>query len=172
MSQFAPALDFLLDNEDRQRAYAIVPDTGGHAIAGINSASFSEQYAAIAALPQSQRGPAVASFYYEEFWKPLNAGGLSSQDLANRVLDMAVNGGLPEAAKLLQRSINTLTHAATPITVDGHIGAFTLQAANTLDPESLIAAYRAARVALYQEIALAHPEDQKYLAQWVARASQ
>lgn len=167
MSQFSPAFDFLMDSEDSRRQYAIVPDIGGNAISGINSASFPEDYADIASIPQDSRGPAVSDFYQRCFWSPLNAGGLDSQDLANRVLDQAVNGGLNTGAVMLQRAANA---CGCRLAEDGHIGIMTLEEVNALDSERIIAAYREARCSHYRAIVAAKPEDQKYLAQWLARA--
>lgn len=169
MAQFAPALDFLLDNEDSRRQYAVVPDAGGYAIAGINSNSWTSDYAAIAAMPQASRGPAVAAFYQTKFWNPLNAGGIDDQDVANRLLDESVNAGLREGVVLLQRAANA---CGGTLTVDGSIGPMTLEAVNGIDPEKLLAAYRAARVNLYTAILQAHPDDAVYAAQWMARAKQ
>jgi len=76
MAQFPPALDFILDNEDRNREYAIVADTGGQAIAGINSRSWPTAFANIERTPQAQRGPAVANFYKTEFWDVMRLGGV------------------------------------------------------------------------------------------------
>ena len=171
MSQFQPAYEFVMDNEDAARAYAIVPDVGGFAISGINSASFPEEYADIASVPQSQRGPAVANFYQTKFWTPLNAGGIADQDLANRVLDEAVNAGLQAGAVLLQRAANACG-VAPALTVDGQIGPLTLEAVNKLDPQRLLAAYRAARVFRYEAILQSHPDDALYAKQWMARAEE
>jgi lysozyme family protein len=167
MALFAPALEYLLDFEDRQRAYASVPDVGGYAIAGINSHSWPEDYAKIAALPQAQRGPAVASFYNRKFWLPIQAEALTSQDIANRLQDQSVNGGQNSGIKLLQRAAN---QCGATLALDGAMGPRTIAAVNAIDPTQLLAAYRAARAANYQAIVIAKPEDAKYLAQWLKRA--
>ena len=167
MSDFAPALSFVLDNEDALRKYAIVPDPGGSAIAGVNSYDWPAQYDAIAGLPQADRASAVASFYQMNFWNPINCSGIADQDIANRVMDESVNGGLDTGPKILQRAANS---CGAMLAVDGEIGPMTLAAVNGIDAATLLAAYRAARVAHYQAIAAANPADAKYLAAWVARA--
>src|SRR5208283_4911306 len=108
MAQYPPALEYILQFEDPKHAYANIPDNKGNVIAGVNSLAFPADFAAIAALPQNQRARAVAQFYQSNFWNPLRLGGLNSQDVANRVLDEAVNTGLREAAVALQEAINTL----------------------------------------------------------------
>lgn len=171
MSQFLPALSFVLDNEDRQRQYANVPDAppGAKAISGINSAAYREQYAKIAAIPQALRGPAVQDFYQTEFWNPTGAQGILPQDLANRVLDQSVNGGLKTGPLLLQTAAIS---CGASLTVDGEIGPQTLSVVNSLDQTELLAAFKTARVNHYRSIAAHNPADLKYLPEWVARASQ
>ena len=169
MAQFSDALNFTLNFEDRNRTYAEnIDNNGGRVIAGINSKSFPQDEAAIAALPQSQRAAAVSFFYYSKFWTPLQAGGLESQDVANRYFDCSVDCWIPEAIEMLQRAVNAL-HAGT-VEVDGAIGPITLAAANSADPEALLAAYREQRVAYYEAIAAKNPADKPDLAGWLVRA--
>ena len=122
---------FLWSNEDAQRACAIVHDPtkdypAAQACSGINSAFYPTQFAAIAALPQSQRAPAVEEFYQKEFWNKWFQQ-LASDDVAMRVFDMAVNGGPGTAVKLLQHAVNSF-HAGNPLTVDGGWGPITVAA--------------------------------------------
>jgi lysozyme family protein len=167
MSQFEPALDYLLDFEDAPRAYNAVSDVGGYAIAGINSASWPNQYAQIASLPQASRGSAVANFYRLYFWNPTQAGALTSQDIANRLLDQAVNGGQVSGVKLLQKAAN---QCGAALVQDGTIGPRTITAVNAINPVQLLTAYRAARAANYRAIVEAKPQDEQYLAEWLKRA--
>lgn len=167
MSQFQPALEYVLNFEDRGRTYAATPDPGGSAIAGVNSAAWLNSYQDIANAQQGQRAALVAAFYQAKFWISLQIGGINDQDVANRVLDMSVNGGPRWGPKILQMAANTL---GCTLTVDGQLGPNTFEAVNALDPERLLAAYRMARVAHYQSIAAAKPELAKYLPVWTERA--
>jgi lysozyme family protein len=167
VSEFSPALDYLLGWEDPKREYADVPDNKGRVIAGINSLGYPDVYARIAAMAQADRAPAVANFYQQVFWNPLMLGQLDSQDVANRMLDMAVNSNTREAVLLLQRAVGDLQPG---IGVDGVMGPKTLLAANTCDAAQLLAAYRARRVGFYQQVASVHPEDAPYLPEWTRRA--
>ena len=169
MSQFVEALQYALYFEDRNRTYAEnVDNNGGRVIAGINSKSFPQDEAAIAALPQSQRAAALSFFYYSKFWTLYRVGGLGRSDVANRYFDCSVDCWIPEAIEMLKRAINAL-HAGT-IEVDGAIGPITLAAANSADPEALLAAYREQRVAYYEAIAAKNPADKPDLAGWLVRA--
>lgn len=168
MASFTVAFNWMLDNEDSQRQYATVPDVGGQAISGINSKSFPDQFAVIAAIPQAQRGPAVEQFYMVNFWNPW-FGQIISDDIAKRAFDAAVNMGSGTAVKLLQIACNSLL---TPlIAQDGAWGPATVHQINDAAPDALVSAFIAARRAHYVDIIRAKPELSRYLAAWLARAS-
>jgi lysozyme family protein len=175
MSSFDVAFQFLMDNEDAARAYAVVPDAppGAHAISGINSAAFPGEFEAIAALAQNERALAVEQFYERNFWKVWYAQ-LTSDEVAKRVFDAAVNAGSVAAVKCLQEAVNfdceyhMCPHAQ--ILVDGCWGPVTVEAANNCDPVDLVSAFQQARVAHYKAIVAANPADAVYLAAWAARA--
>ena len=102
----------------------------------------------------------MANFYQTEFWNEWYSQ-LTDDELAKRVLDMAVNGGPATAVKLLQRAL--------AIKDDGLWGPNTVREANS-EP-NVVAMFTAARVAKYQAIAAANPANAHYLPQWLARAS-
>jgi len=137
-----------------------------YAISGINSGAWPAEYAAISALPQPSRVPAVQAFYEEHFWNDWLVQ-LDSDDLAKRVFDFAVNGGAGTAVMTMQRAVNSLGGS---LTVDGGWGPLTVAAANAADQEALVQAFIAARAAHYRAIAAANPADAKFLRQWLARA--
>ncbi|MGB6742515.1 MAG: putative peptidoglycan-binding domain-containing protein [Terracidiphilus sp.] len=173
MADFVTAFQWMMQSEDSQLACAVVPDstpagaTGPcYAISGINSGSFPADYAAIAALPQGSRLPAVQAFYQKQFWNNW-LEQLVSDDVAKRVFDFAVNGGPGAAVKTLQRAVNAL---GGNLTVDGGWGPMTLAAANAADQVALEQAFINARVAFYQEIAANNPSDAQFLHGWTARA--
>jgi lysozyme family protein len=162
-----------MQNEDSRMACAQVPDAAPagcagpcFAISGINSGAWPADFATIAALPQASRAPAVEAFYQAHFWNNWFAQ-LTSDDLAKRVFDFAVNGGSGSAVKTLQQAVNAL---GGTLTVDGGWGPNTLAAVNAADQQALVQAFIAARVAHYQAIAAANPADAQYLNSWLARA--
>lgn len=169
MSQFASAFTYLMQFEDPKFTYAAAPDAGGMAISGINSKAWPWQYDEIAAMPQESRAAAVQNFYAINFWNPLQIGGIASQDVADRVMDMCVNGGKATGVMCLQRAVNACSgHLA--LETDGVIGSLTLEAVNTIEPETMMAAYRSERVKYYEAIVVNIPADDKYLAGWLKRA--
>ena len=163
MASFDVAYEWTMNNEDAQRQYKTVPDAppGAFAISGINSAAFPSEFAAINACPQAQRGPLVKAFYQRHFWNQW-FDQLALDDLAKRVFDAGINMGEGTAVKLLQE--------AADVAPDGLLGPATVRTAN-LSGEALIDAFIAQRVAHYKLIVLKNPADQKYLANWLARAS-
>jgi len=173
MADWNTAYNWMMDNEDSQRACAEVPDAppGAFAISGVNSASWPTEYAAIAAVPQADREPLVQQFYENHFWNQWFAQVLSD-DVCMRVFDFAVNGGSGPSVRCLQQAVNSLLPpGATPIAEDGGWGPATLGATNAADPVALVPAFQAQRVAHYQAIVAANPAQAQYLNAWTARAN-
>ena len=160
MADFDTDYRYMEHNEDGAGLHQIVSDDppGAHAISGINSAAYPEEYAAVAALPQSQRGPAVEDFYRVHVWHQFE--NQLSDVIAERVLDMAVNSGPVTGVKVLQNAIYSLNPNQT---VDGVWGPATIQAANACDQDKLLAALRTARLQHYKAIVAKHPGKAKYL---------
>jgi lysozyme family protein len=174
MADFLTCYNWMIANEDATLSYRQTVDACPSgcagpclAISGINSGAFPVEFAAIAAIPQADRGPAVQHFYQTQFWNQWYEA-LTSVDLAKRIFDQAVNGGAGTAVRILQASINTLI--AEPIAVDGGWGPNTVGAANGCDADALIRAFISIRCAHYRSIAAANPADAKFLNQWIARA--
>jgi lysozyme family protein len=160
MADFHTDYQYMEANEDRAQLHAIVPDAppGAHAISGINSAAYPEDFARIAAIPQAQRGPAVEDFYRIHFWNEFE-GQLSDQ-IAERVLDEAVNAGPGTGVRVLQKAINL---TGGNVIVDGAWGPATISAANLCDQTRLLNSFRQARLQHYKDIAAADPSKASYL---------
>lgn len=159
MASFGIALQWTLDFEDPQRKYAVEPDVGGYAVAGVNSHVFPQDYVEIAAAPVDARPALVATFYRTHFWNKW-LEQLTGDELAKRVFDAGVNMGTGTAVKLLQ--------AALQCPVDGTWGPLTMQAANTR-PEA-VEAFKTYRCEHYRFIAEHDATKQKYLVGWLSRA--
>jgi hypothetical protein len=177
MADWKIAYNWMMDNEDAPRACLRVPDACPNgvagpcfAICGINSAVFPAEFAAIAVLPQESRKTPVQQFYQIHFWNKWYAQ-LDSDDLCKRVFDFAINAGAGASLRCLQQAINSLAALdAAHLAEDGRWGWATVTAANAADTQALRSAFTARRVAYYRAIAAAHPEKQRYLDEWIARA--
>jgi lysozyme family protein len=161
MTSFETAFNWMMNSEDPKRLYAVEPDdpAGSHSIAGINSHAYWNEYLEIAALPQNERPAAVKNFYLTHFWNRWYAA-LTSDDLAKRVFDEAVNAGPETAVKLLQRAL--------ALKDDGMWGPLTVNGAN--EEPNIVVTFRVAREMHYREIVAKDPSKKRFLAGWLARA--
>jgi lysozyme family protein len=169
MASFNTAFFWTMVFEDPKLQYAQVEDSpnqydkngnriGAFAISGINSAAFPTQFAKIAAVPQSQRGPSVQAFYQSNFWNSYYTQ--LNDDIAKRVFDEGINAGEVTAVKIFQKAINSL---GGTLKVDGGMGPVAVAAANALDISRLVSAFQNFRLAHYQDIVAKNPNDAKFL---------
>ena len=151
-----------MDNEDAQRRFHTADDNKGLVIAGVNSLAYPEEFAKIAIESPGNRGPLVEDFYRRQFWNQWYAQ-LTSDEVAKRVFDAAVNMGPGTACKLLQEAVGA--------EVDGAWGPNTVAATNACNEAQLVESFKQDRVNYYQRIVARNPANQQYLAAWTARAS-
>ncbi len=178
MADWNTAYNWMMDNEDSNRACSQVPDAAPsgsagpcYAISGINSGSHPGQFAAIVAVAQGQREPLVQQFYRDNFWNSWFER-IESDEVCKRVFDFAVNGGPGTAVKCLQEAVNGVATNSSSIDEDGHWGPATVAAVNAADPEALVTAFKAQRLAYYQDVAAKKPGAAQSLAGWTRRANQ
>jgi lysozyme family protein len=178
MADWNTAYNWMMDNEDSNRACSQVPDAAPsgvagpcYAISGINSGSHPAQFDAIAAVAQSEREPLVQQFYHDNFWNTW-FDQITSDEIGKRVFDFAVNGGPGTAVKCLQEAVNGLVTNSSSIDEDGHWGPKTVAAVNEADPESVVTAFKAKRLAYYQDVAAKKPGAAQSLGNWTKRANQ
>ena len=115
----------------------------------------------IANLTQEQ----AVAIYKRDYWEKNLCDKIQSQEVAEQVFDIAVNGGL----SCVQRAINSLLPASARIKEDGVIGAITLMCINKFDPKTLnntIARYRARRFA---NICKVNSTQLVFLEGWIER---
>ena len=98
--------------------------------------------------------------YYNRYWLPLSLDSFESV-LAINLFDAAVNHGVGQAAKWLQRAVNT--------TVDGKIGPASVKAVKAVDPIIVSEAILAARENLFNTLAKNKPSQAKFLKGWLSR---
>ena len=167
MAEFAPAAAITLVHEG---GFYHNPATGEYANLGITLATLRS----LGILKTT--GPALQSdidfvksltedeakdIYRLEYWDKLNLDHLNSQDVANKVFDLAVNMGVVTAARFLQ--------AACGVPVDGIVGAQTIGAANAGDQVALLGSIRARAANRYRDIAAENPNLAPNLPGWLAR---
>lgn len=178
MADWNTAYNWMMDFEDSNRACSRVLDLAPanvsgpcYAISGINSGLYPTQFDAIAAAVQSEREPLVQQFYHDNFWNTW-FDQITSNEIGKRVFDFAVNGGPGTAVKCLQEAVNGLVTNSSSIDEDGHWGPKTVAAVNAADPEAVVTAFKAKRLAYYQDVAAHKPGAAQSLVGWTKRANQ
>jgi lysozyme family protein len=107
--------------------------------------------------------------YREDWWNKYDYERLTSQRVANKVLDMAVNMGQKQAIKLLQRSINRANDNQHLI-IDGVFGPLTIQAANLVDENKLVPILKTECAQFYEDLVNHNGQYKKFFAGWLRRA--
>ncbi len=177
MAEFRPAFEFVLLHEDASRSGKVTEDAGGRTRFGIAEKFHPElpdeffTGSADEALAQAEQ------IEEREYWEPLRVGEVQSQEVANKLFDMAVNMGVRQAAVYAQRAANYLISIRNQagagigrIAEDGEIGEKTLAAINALDPQQFHQALRQMSEAHYRHIAAVNPAQAVNLEGWLRRA--
>jgi lysozyme family protein len=177
MADFRQACDYVLKNEDPELEGIVTPDPAKddpNAVArfGVNSA----------AHPQAvtdgffEMGRDAALQYAEDVFKfdyfsPIGGYSIIVQDVVNKFCDLAFNCGISQATKIVQRAVNAaLPNLQPTLSVDGVVGDRTIGRINACEPERLIPAIKEKAKDFYTALAAAHPEMQKNMKGWLARA--
>ncbi len=64
----------------------------------------------------------IRDFYITNYWSKIRGNDIEDQNLADKLLDVAINLGYKRAAKFLQRALNAVNYKQVEISVDGIIG--------------------------------------------------
>ena len=116
--------------------------------------------------------------YASRYWDTVNADALAtiSGDLAEEVVDTAVNLGTGRAGEFLQRSLNVLNLGGglyADLIIDGSIGPDTLSAvqgyAKVRRVEVLIKALNCLQGAFYIDLAGRRAKDEKFIYGWLSQ---
>ncbi len=114
----------------------------------------------------------IKKFYKENYWRPVKGDYIQDQRIANEVYDNAVNMGVEQSAKYLQRTINILNRNLDPdfqtdIKVDGFIGGMTIETLGIcLKKNGVIRTLNIIngfQIKHYLELMEANPKNEKYI---------
>lgn len=159
MADFFPAFHFLLPHEG---GYVYDPaDPGGETKYGITRRRYPELD--IRNLSQAE----AAALYLRDWWAPYPFSQLASQEVANKLFDLAVNVGPRHAFRVLQLALGEAGH---PVAVDGSLGPRTVAAANAADPQALLQEIRRFAIEYYRNLVAERPELERFLTGWLNRA--
>ena len=157
MGDFKLAVLAVLVNEG---GYVCDPnDAGGETKYGISKKQYPDLDIKSITVEQAK------AIYEADYWDRYGFGQLTSQRVATKVFDAAVNAGPVTAIRILQDSLNHFL--AGPIVADGKLGKFTADAASHVPDETLLPELRA-RLAKHH-IDLNQPE---FLLGWLRRDCQ
>ena len=172
---FAAALAIVLAHEG---GYQAMPDDPGNWTQGkigagelrgtkfgLSAASYPSL--AIAALTEAD----AAAIYRRDWWDRFGLGRLPAP-LAAKVFDAAVNIGIEEAVRALQRALRAADTAASggQVAEDGKLGPDTLETACGLAPGTVLPALREALAGHYRLIVAKNPAQARFLNGWLSRA--
>lgn len=109
----------------------------------------------------------VRQLYRAEYWRD-EFEKLPSQDLANKVFDLAVNAGGRVAVKLLQRACRAV--GFPEVADDGSFGPATAAALEHANQTALLVALRSESAGYYRSIVAHDPSQGVFLNGWLRRA--
>jgi lysozyme family protein len=105
--------------------------------------------------------------YYTDYWNPYHLSSIRNQAVADIIFYLIVNTDSRAAIKIVQRA---LVHVGMSIVVDGIIGAKTIRALNSCDPNWLIDAIRVSECRYYLAIVDANKTQKIFFQGWIRRA--
>lgn len=107
--------------------------------------------------------PEAEAFYKQFWWDAYGYGGISSQAVATKIFDTAVNMGPVRPANWAQQIVGI-----TPTT--GHIGPQTLAKINAMNSLMFLSSFQGKQADFYRAIVASNPARQEFLAGWLNRA--
>ena len=166
MADFKKAIAFVLSHEDPGLTGKVTHDSGGTTRYGISQKAFPAVDVAALTLDQAEE------IYREHYWTKVRGDEIDDEDVAAKLLDMAVNMGARQAVVLCQRAINAISEGplTNRLTEDGAMGPATLVAINQCRPQVLLHTLRGLCAAFYLHVATVKTSEARYLDGWLARA--
>lgn len=167
MSNYGNCIEWVLRLEDRKLS-GTVKDLGD----GAGLTRFGITQSANIASPDFFTCPApialreAKDIYWAKFWVPLQLTKLQSDELAATILSFAVNDGIKQAVKIVQRAFGW----TSPKDVDGDLGPITLAAILDRDGSALAQMIRERQLAFYESLEHSDLSKRKFAAGWAARA--
>lgn len=168
MANFDEALSVVLRHEDLKLSGVVTEDCGGRTRFGIAERSHPELGDEFYCGSKENALDIAREIYRSDYWDPIRGEEIADQQIAGKLLDMAINMGVRQATILCQRAVNACL--ADRLIEDGVMGAKTLSAINVCNPQELLVHLREASAGFYRHIASVRPEAAQYLRGWLARA--
>ena len=177
MADFTPAFEFVMQHEDAARSGKVTVDAGGRTRFGIAEKfhpRLPEEFFSGSAEDALEIAEEIMR---RDYWDPMRLSSLASQNLANKLFDMAVNMGVHQAGIYAQRGVNGLLKAqslassvAVRVAEDGVVGEETLAAINSADPIALHQLLCELSRQHYRHLVSINPSQAVNLSGWLRRA--
>lgn len=180
MSQFTPALDYVLAREKGIEEQA--SDPGKITNRGISLRTLKDtppEKLRMYGIPVYVDADTVRNltpeqteaFYKGEFWNNAPFYKINNQDVCNYLFDTCVNMYISPGVKCLQRALWAVARDRSILVDDGILGEETLAAVNGASPAMVLAAMRSERGGEYRLIAERKPvEGKEDLEGWLNRS--
>lgn len=178
MSDFNAAVDFVLENEG---GLAQNPnDAGGITNFGVSLRFLRE------VIPENLRRYGIfdpvtdttirdltldqAKFIYRgEFWDHAPFEKIKNQRVCNYIFDMAINMGIADGVKIVQRSLWAVFFNQGIVKDDGALGEQTLIRLNFFEHDEILPVLVASRASFYRLLVEIRPKDKENLNGWLKR---
>ena len=164
LSVFDEALCFVIA---REGGYSDNPaDHGGATCCGVTQATYDafRNGSGVGPRPVLEITPReIRTIYWGRYWRPAACDAIAGTkpNLALVHFDAAVNQGVGEAERMLQRALG--------VAADGVIGPSTLMAVQVCNEIAAVSALLIERARVYRAIVQQHPEDAQFLPGWLSR---
>lgn len=130
MADIEPAFDFVMALEGGGELHTVEGDPGGTTKWGVSQRAHPE--VDIASLTRIE----ALDIFRDDYWGPLLADEIESQEIAEELVEMAFNAGRPAAVQIAQQATNDVRERAgfhgERIVVDGRMGPQTLGGLNSI----------------------------------------
>lgn len=171
MSDITKAVTYILKNEDNPRHPGeITVDRGGTTRLGIAQRSHPTLRADFFtyAMSYTDAVTVATGVYNSDYAAPLRLAEVTSQPIANKLLDIAVNCGVAVSGKIVQEALNACGHSTA---VDHQVGPGTLASINSTDSSALMGQVISLLEAYYRLVAINVHASANEVAAWAARAA-
>jgi lysozyme family protein len=161
MAEFNIAIQKTLQNEGGYSNDNL--DNGGETKFGISRAAYPNLDIKNLTLHKAK------IIYKRDYWDKLNLDAMGNQKIAEKLFDLAVNAGLKQAVKCLQRAIRSALGIV--LIDDGIFGVRTHEALSiSYNTVALLAAFRSEMAGFYRVLIAKNPSQERFKNGWITRA--
>jgi len=168
MNNFDKAMDYILVNEG---GYANVRhDRGGATNFGITMATLS-RHRKKAVSVQDVKDLTVdeaGEIYWDYYWLPNSLDQVKSAPICICIFDIGIVRGVTVGAKYAQEICSYIYEE--PLAIDGHIGPKSIASLNSVSEKRFVELYSDRAEQGFRGIVKVHPNQEKFLKGWIARA--